>query len=349
MPEAQVAAPSAQPQSISIAQAAQMYAEKVRPAEQANPVSDAARTLGQHAHAARLARTTAAAVPAQKPLTEAGSNVEDDQANPDGEAQDGLTTENTDTPDAEAPEGQDDPDSRTIDLGEGVSMTLAEVRENIMLKADHTRRLQALAEDRKQLESERSQKLARLDNIVETLSQKIGKPKSLTELVKELGPLDAVEKFAEQQDEMSRLEAAKGIAERQRKAQMSQDLSARDKALAESYNPEWADQSKRDAAYTQLTEYALKLGANPETLRYMPEPWMIQVLDQAHKYAALKASGNQVTKAIGEKPKVIKPGTKLSAQGSAFNNLQSAQARLKSSGSLADAVLLLQAKRGSRG
>lgn len=347
MSDTQVAAQSAQPTSLTIAQAAQMYAES-KVTGQPNPVSDAARTLGQQAAKAREERRAEAANAVQNPPVEEGGNVEDDQTQT-GEAQDDLPAENADTPTAENPDDQGDPDTRTIDLGDGVALPVAEVREMIMLKADHTRRLQALSEDRKQLDSDRSQKLTQLDTIVSNLEQKVGKPKSLKELINEHGPIDAMEKYAEQEEETGRLEAAKGIARRQRQEHLTAQIKDRDRQLAETYNKEWADEARRDAAFTELSEFALKRGADPEHLRQLTEPWMIEVLDLAMKQVKTAAGAKQITKAVLEKPKVIKPGTKLSAGAANLSKVQQAQKQLKSSGSIADAVALLQARRGSRG
>lgn len=341
MSDTQVAAQPAQPQSLTIAEAAQKYAELTRPAK---PVSDAARIMGQQGAKARAEARQAQAQQVTEQQPEEG---EDTAPAPDAETTNELTP-NAEQPDAEG-EAEESDDSQLLDLGEGVTLPREEVRKSILRQADYTKKTMALADARKAAESEWSNKLTQLDNIVSNLEQKVGKPKSLKQLIADHGPIDAMEKLAEQEDEQSRLEAAKGIAQRQRNEYLSKALKERDRHLAESYNPDWLDESKRDAAYTELSDFALKRGASPEHLRQLTEPWMIEVLDLANKQIKSQAGAAKITKAVLEKPKVIKPGAKVSAQGAAFNQLQTAQANLKRSGSIADAVAVLRASRGQRG
>jgi hypothetical protein len=343
------AAPAAAPPTaISTTQAATMLAERRAQSANggANPVSDAARALGQRSAQARQERQAQAATQPQESPEGEGGDVKDDSTQTSGEGETLNETANGESPDETQTEGQGEPqEAETIDLGDGVKVTLDEVRDGFMLKADHTRKTQALAEKEKHVEAVRTQKLAQLDKIVSALEQKIGKPKTLSQLIQEYGKDEALEKFAEQTDELERLEAARGIAERQQRDFMSSTLSKRDQALAETYNKEWSDPDKRDAAYTELTGYALKLGATAEELKFLPSPWMIQVLDKAKRLDALEANKGNVTKHIADKPKVTRPGAKVSAQAGAFSATQAAKAKLKSSGSLADAVALLRTQR----
>jgi hypothetical protein len=48
---------------------------------------------------------------------------------------------------------------------------------------------------------------------------------------------------------------------------------------------------------------------------------------------------------IADKPRVVKPGAKVSHQAAGQSAIQNAHARLKSSGNLADAVALLRTMR----
>ncbi len=123
--QTQAAAQPAQPASLTVAQAAQKYAE-AKANGVANPVSEAARTLGQRAAAARLERTTQAAAGVQ----ENEQQVEDEPAL-SGEPLDNTVT--TESPEVKTAGDQDDPESGTIDLGEGVNMTKDEIRESLLL------------------------------------------------------------------------------------------------------------------------------------------------------------------------------------------------------------------------
>lgn len=348
MSEVQTApAPAAAPVSISVAEAAQRYAASK--AEAANTTSEAARVLGQQSAKAREERRAQAEKAAQESTEEVeDSNVADDPTL-EGEARNDIETANADTP-TEAAETQDDPDTRTIDLGEGVSMTVAEVRENILLKADHTRRLQAMAEERKTLESKFSQRLSDLDKTIASLEPMKGKVKTRAEFIEEFGYAEGLDKWDEH---TSRVNAAKQLAH-QTRTKAQQDARAKaeqdcDQYLVENYNKEWADPAKYEAAQVEITKFAKSLGFTSEQIFGLGVlPGALIALDEARQFRALKASGETVKRAIADKPKVIRPGAKVSAQAGAHSSVQTATAKLKSSGSIADAVALLQASRRVR-
>ncbi len=325
-----------------------------------NPISDAARTLGQRAQAARQERQAEAARQAEESAetTESeaeGGDVEDEpEAGSDAEAegtQDELTTANgessteteTDANTVELAEGQ------TIDLGEGVRVTRDEIRDGFMMKADHTRKTQALAAERKQLEADRTQRLSELDKVIAAGKQVLPQAKDLDVFVEELGAEEGLKAYSRQQKMFGELSKAWNAAENEKQRIHLDSEAARDKDLAENYNKAWADPVKRDKAYTELSAYALKDGATPEELRGMTKPWMLKALDKAAKYDALQANKGKVTTMVANKPKVVKPGARLSNQAAGQTSIQNAQAKLKSSGNIADAVQLLRAMRGGKG
>lgn len=331
--QTQVAAP-VQPTTLTVAQAAQRYAESK------NPVSDAARTLGQRGAEARAQSRLASTTSAQ----ESSEEEEQQPANELSQGTDGSTDDTAQPTETET--NQDEPASQTIDLGDGVIATADEVREWVMLKADHTRKTQDLAEMRKGLEAKESQKLALLDNVIGGLQQQLGQPKELDALVEEYGAEEGLKKYAQQDRQIKEIQRAQGLRKQAEQQRYSESLDLRDKQLAESYNKEWSDPAKRDADYTKLTAYALKLGADPEEIRHMTKPWMIQVLHKASQHDALESGKPAVMKVVNGKPQVVKPGAKVSAQAQRHTGIQQATQRLKSSGSIADGAALLRAMRG---
>lgn len=331
--QAQAAVP-AQPATLTYAEAASAYAA-AKAAGIANPVSEAARTLGQRGAQAR-----------QERLAQAQAKPPEDAQPPENEPSADSTPGATDdgvSPDATDP-SQDEPAAQTIDLGEGVIVTADEVRERLMLKADHTRKTQELAEMRKGLEAERSQRLTQLDGIIGALQQKIGQPKTLKQWLAD-DPVQGLERFADQQEQMQEVNRAHQAKTQAEQHAFSEALQLRDKHLAESYNTEWSDAAKRDADYTKLSAFALSLGAKPEQVRNMTDPWMIQVLHKASQFDALKAEGAKVTKAIADKPQIVRPGVKVSGQAAQQNSVQQGMSRLKQTGSIADAAAVLGLRR----
>jgi hypothetical protein len=346
----QAAAGSAAPQALTIAEARERYtASKAGAKQDGNPISEAARTLGGRAREARAQRQAEQARLTQEPPLGEGGDVEDDPAAAfAGETRDETETEAS-SDDAESDAQNESEDARlrgpqTIDLGDGVKVSLDEVRDGFMLKADHTRKTQNLAAERRQFESERTQRLRELEHLVGALKHQIPRPRSLKDWLAE-DPQGGLGKFAEQTERLELLVNATRAGESQRARALLEAEAARDRDLAEGYNAEWSDHGKRQRDYAALSSFALKEGARPEELRGLTRPWMIRVMDKAAKYDALQASKGKVAKMIADKPKVVKPGAKVSHQAAGQSAIQNAHARLKTSGNLADAVALLRTMR----
>jgi hypothetical protein len=318
-----------------------------------NP-SDAARILGQRAAEARKERQAQAAQPQEAPAeAEAGSEPEDESTPIQGSDTPGDETATHEQPNetqaAESEPAGDEP--QTIELEPGLKVTLDEVRAGFMLKADHTRKTQALAEERKQLEGNVSQKLSLLERQIAALEPHVGnnKPKTMRDFVHEHGAEEGLVLFHEHQ---ARVDAARRLAEHTRttaqkeaRAKAEQDC---DQFLVQNYSKEWADPSKYDAAMVEITKHAKAIGlTNDEIYALGTNPAAIIALDESRQFRALKASTGSVKASVAEKPKVTRPGAKVSAQAGAFSAANSAKAQLKSSGSLADAVKYLQARRGA--
>jgi hypothetical protein len=351
-----VAAPAAPAMApITSSQAATMLAERRAASAPTTNPSDAARILGQRAAEARKERQAQAAQPQEAPavVAEAGSEPEDESTPIQGSDTPGDETATHGQPsETQATEGEPEGNEpQTIELEPGLKVTLDEVRAGFMLKADHTRKTQALAEERKQLEGNVSQKLSLLERQIAALEPLVGnnKPKTMRDFVHEHGAEEGLVLFHEHQ---ARVEAARRLAEHTRttaqkeaRAKAEQDC---DQHLVEHYSKEWADPQKYDAAMVEITKHAKAIGlTNDEIYAIGTNPAAIIALDESRQFRALKASTGSVKASVAEKPKVIRPGAKLSAQAGAHSAANSAKAQLKSSGSLADAVKYLQARRGA--
>lgn len=347
--QAQAAAAPAAPQPLTIAEARERYtASKAAAKAEANPVSEAARTLGKQAAAARQARQAEASATTQQAPVEQEQPVED-------ESQAGDTQDDSDTATGEQPgeaeanvEGEPD-ENQTITLRDGTKVTLDEVSDGFMLKADHTRKTQVLAEERKSFETARTQRLSDLEQSLGLVKHVLPQPKPLHAYVEELGSEEGIKAFGRQGEYLEKLAGAMRIADQEKAKARFDAETARDGHLSENYNKEWSDPKKRETAYTELSGYALQLGATPDDLRTAPIPaYVIQALDKAKKYDALQAGKGAVTKMIADKPRVTKPGAKVSGQSVAQTTVQNAHAKLKSSGNLADAVALLRTMRAGK-
>lgn len=325
------------PQAISPAQAASMLAEQRTAANGKSDLSAHASALGKAAAEARKARTTEAQ--AKPEATEAGEPEQDD------EAQTGETlneeTASDGTSDDQAQEQQAEPqDDGTIDLGDGVKIEKELAREGIMLKADYTRKTQALSEERKSFETDRTQRLTLLDSLIGAAQSSLGQPKSMKQWLAE-DPIDGMMKFAEQQERFEQF--GNLIATRQQ--EQAHHIGQLKQATISGLQTKHGD--KAGDVFSKAVQYvASKTGTEARNVEAMlSHPEAVEMVNDAIAYRELKAKEPGITRTIAEKPKVVRPGAKVSAQSQNQSSVQNAHSKLKASGSLADAVAFLQAQR----
>lgn len=344
----QTGAAVAAPQTHTIASAAQALADR-RQAEQTqqnqpNP-SDAARILGQRAAQARQERLAEQQRQAQESSPEEGGNEQDDETPSEGETLN-VETASTEQTDETNTDAKDEPaEGQTIDLGDGLTVTLDQVREGFMLKADHTRKTQGLAEERKAFEGIRTQKLAQLDQSLLAVQQLLPQPKDPIALIEELGVEEGTKEMYRQQALWNNL----GKAMQDREAMQAEHLG---KLRAETLKGlETKHGDKAESLFSKAVQYvASKTGTDAKNVEAMlSHPEAVELVNDAMAYRELKANEKNVTRTIAEKPKVVKPGAKVSSQAVHQSNVQNARAKLKTSGSLADAVAYLQAQRKPAG
>lgn len=334
-PDAAAAAPAG---PISIADGAKALAE--RRASQGNDISAHASALGKRSAEARKERTSQAE-PEPEVEDTTGEDVEDDA--PDG------TTLNDETADDESPdeaktETEDEPDgSQTINLGDGVTATLDEIREGFMLKADHTRKTQALAEARKQFESTQTQKLAQLDEVLTVASALLPQAPDWVKLAED-DPIGYPKAQAQWMQQQAYINHVLQNAKQQRDDFVKTRTEAAKQTISEKYG------ANADTVIETVKARAEKLwnGDAQVLTQVLSDPTAIEQLDKARKWDELQAKKGDIKKAVADKPKVVKPGTKVSAGSASHAAVQSTQAKLKQSGSWKDAVALLRAQRQAR-
>ena len=340
--QVEAAAAPAAPQAISMSEGLARYtASKAAAKAEVNPVSEAASVLGKQGAAARAQARQAQATQAQEPPEEEQqqTNAEDDP-----EVEGTLDETATDEQPAETEAvAEDEPAPQTIDLGDGLKVTLDEVRDGFMMKADHTRKTQALASERNQFESDRTQRLQLLDTALAAMREKIGQPKSLSQWLSE-DPVNGLARFAEQSDELERLALINRTRAQEQQHHDRQNRANVISALKETHG------DKAEAHFNAAVDYAAaNTGMDKSYLGAMlANKDAVAILHKAIAFDAIQAGKGKITKLIAEKPKVTKPGSKVSAQASQQTNVQAAHAKLKSSGKLADAVALLRTIRGGR-
>jgi len=344
MSEAVTTAPAdAAPKTLSIASAAQALAEKRQATQQPQPnTSDAARILGQRAAQARQERLAEQQRQAQESSPEEGGNEQDDEAQGSGETltEETASSEQTDATDTAAEaEPQDD---GTIELEPGVKVTLDEVRDGFMMKADHTRKTQALAEERKSFEADRTQRLSLLDNLIGVAQASLGQPKSMKQWLAE-DPIDGMMKFAEQQERLEQF----GQLIQTRQQEQAHHIGQLKQATIRELSADHGD--KAEEVYSKAVQYvSSKTGTDAKAVEAMlAHPEAVKMVQDAMAYRELKSKEKTITRTIADKPKVVKPGPRVSAQAQHQSAVKVAEAKARKSGSLADALNLLRASRAA--
>ena len=325
---------------IRLAEAKQRFHAQREAQGTDNPVSDAARTLGKksaEARETRQAEQTQAEEIEQQDDDNTESSTVAENASEESPSEDTEALEQDDT---EEPEGQPE----VIDLGDGVTMTLDEVRDGVMRQADYTRKTQDLSEAKKAFDSDRTQRLEVLNTLHGALVQEFGTPKSMKALIAEHGHEEGIEKYSEQQERMEKLAAAKQVMDREAAHDLAQRKDSTVKALSEKYG------EKATGIFEGAVDYAAQTsGLDRGYIQGMiSHPAAIEIVRKAQEYDNLKANSGKVKKLVANKPKVVKPGAKQSVQASAQSKVQHAEASLRRSHKLADAVAVLRARRGSK-
>ena len=234
--------------------------------------------------------------------------------------------------------------------GEEVEVTLDDLIKGYQREADYTKKTQTLAEQRKQVESERAvieqarqerdQYQQRLAAIEGALRQA---PQENLEALKETDPIGYAVKVAEQTQRERHLQAISAerarIAEQQQAEQsqhLSQFLAVEAQKLSEAI-PEYADEQKSVQVKKDIRDYAKKIGWTDQELASVYDSRAVMTLYKAMKYEQLQSGKANATKKVQEAPRMLKPGVSRQSEPGAEQTKQ-ALAKLRKTGRVADAA-----------
>ena len=294
-------------------------------------------------------------VTAEVEETEAAGNSLEETLAEDGEAaQEGPSDAEEGEEFAAAEDGSDaepDPDAFiTVKIdGKVEKVTVKEAAEGYQRQADYQRKTQALAEERKSLESVRNQTEAERAYYAQTVSQ-------LRSQLEAIAPQEPDWNRLHQEDPINFPIIEKQWRDYKANLQAVQQEEARLKTLAYQEEqsklqmvveegrkfivdkmPEWKDEAKWNSARGQLREYGKTVGYTDEELAMAYDPRAIIVLEKARRYDALqKNSPKPIQKAS---PKPLKQGTPAQSPRRE-NDITKVKQRLKSSGHVNDAAAL---------
>jgi hypothetical protein len=287
--------------------------------------------------------------------TEASADSLEETLADDGEATEEVPSEDEGGEEVEAAEEDKDADTDpdalvTVKIdGKVEKITVKEAAEGYQRQADYQRKTQALAEERRSLESVRNETEAERAYYAHTVSQ-------LKSQLEALAPQEPDWNRLHQEDPINFPIIEKQWRDYKANLQAVQQEEARLKTLAYQEEqtklkyivdegrkfivekmPEWKDEAKWNAARGQLREYGKKIGYTDEELAVAYDPRAILVLEKARRYDALQSNSPKPTQKASPKP--LKQGTTAQSPRRE-NDLVKVKQRLKSSGHVDDAAAL---------
>jgi len=239
--------------------------------------------------------------------------------------------------------------------GEEIEVTLDDLIKGYQREADYTKKTQTLAEQRKQVESERQvieqakterdQYQARLALIETALKSR--EPQENLEALKETDPIGFAVKVAEQTQRERQLQAIQleraRIAQQQQAEQtqnLNSHLAVEAHKLAEAI-PEYADEQKSVQVKKDIRDYAKKIGWSDEELASVYDSRAVLTLYRAMQYEKLMGNKATVTKKVNEAPKMLKAGVSRQTDANA-DQTKKAQNQLKRTGKVRDAASVFE-------
>jgi hypothetical protein len=267
---------------------------------------------------------------------------EDEQSESDGDAEDQEQVE-------------EQPRYKVKASGEEIEVTLNDLIKGYQREADYTKKTQTLAEQRKQVESERQvieqakterdQYQARLALIENALRSR--EPQENLEALKETDPIGFAVKVAEQTQREKQLQAIQleraRIAQQQQAEQtqnLNSHLTVEAHKLAEAI-PEYADEQKSVQVKKDIRDYAKKIGWSDEELASVYDSRAVLTLYRAMQYDKLIGNKANITKKVNEAPKMLKAGVSRQTDANA-DQTKKAQNKLKQTGKVRDAASVFE-------
>lgn len=253
----------------------------------------------------------------------------------DEESDDDQEDQEDDEDDEEEDEGDDEKPGQELDPetkvkvkvdGEEAEVTLKELQSGYSRTQDYTRKTQAAAEERRQLEEKEEQVLQQQLEWGNALSQlntrlQAGLSGRTEEDWQRLRQEDEVAYYEERDKERQTQERMQAIQQEQQRVQQEyqqRQQKQMERTVREEKEklmaalPDWQDEEVARKDYTQMTKYSQEVGFTEQELGNMVDHRAIRVLRDAAKYRALqekKADPANKAKVKKKQAKSLKAGT----------------------------------------
>jgi hypothetical protein len=247
---------------------------------------------------------------------------------------------------------EDEPEVETVTHykvkanGEEHEVSVDELIKSYQLGTDYTKKTQALAEQRKELEAEAAKVkesvelgqvyAQRLKQLEDVLSSDADSNEDLAEL-RENDPIQYAIKVAEQTENKKKLEAVRQeqlrVAQQQqayRQQALSQHIQSEAIKMAELI-PEFSDKTKGEQLKNEIRNFGKSIGFNDDELAQVYDSRHVNVLYKAMKYDRLMKNKAKVTKKVADAPTMAKSKARVpDTKSQAYRNQRKA---LRESGS----------------
>jgi hypothetical protein len=256
----------------------------------------------------------------------------------------------------EAEQEQEQPRYRVKVDGQEYDVTQDELVKGYQREADYTKKTQNLAEQRKAVEAEKGA-VEQAKQLRDTYAQRLQiieqalrsqTPSEDLNALKEVDPIGYAVRVAENSEREKQLYAIR--SEQARIAQMQQSeqthhlqqVVANEAEKLTKFLPEYADPEKGEQVRSNIKRYAESVGFSSDELSKVYDSRAVLTLYKAMQYDKLMSNKGEVTKKVGQAPKMVKAGV-----GKPMGSLETEQTKrmkqqLRSSGKVSDAAKLFE-------
>ena len=198
------------------------------------------------------------------------------------------------------------------------------------------------------MQQERQHYVTQLNQILQNSSNNLSEYDKIDwNTLKEDDPIEYVklrEDYRDGKEKMQALDQQRQMAMQQQNAEAQK--VQQEAVQAERYKmvealPEWGDPDKQKELATDVKNYALTQGFSEEELNSLIDHRSVLVLMKAAKYDALE-SADVKSKKLKNKPKVVRSGKGVSSSGNEKSKRTARMKRLRGTGHIDDASVLLE-------
>lgn len=256
----------------------------------------------------------------------------------------------------ETEQEQEQPKYRVKVDGQEYEVTQDELVKGYQREADYTKKTQTLAEQRKAVEAEKAA-VEQAKQLRDTYAQRLQiieqalksqTPSEDLEALKEVDPIGYAVKVAEKSEKEKQLYAIR--AEQARIAQMQQAeqaeqlqrVVATEAEKLVKFLPEYADPEKGEQVRTSIKRYAESIGFSSDELSKVYDSRAVLTLYKAMQYDKLMSNKGEVTKKVGQAPKMVKAGVGKPIGSAEAEQTKRMKQQLKQTGKVSDAAKLFE-------